>query len=291
MKKIIVTVFCLLCFISSAVAFDEAAEMAAAGYPNPVNYEIPPTSFMIDRTYYFDEEYTFMFIPWLKDYLPHGATETDNSLYLQFGDPYIGDIIYQYGLENQSRQFQEGATFGIHEMQAWSGKWYDTGYADGQESSSADPAPAPFQYPNDQDDGTYETAYNTGYQYGLDMVKASHAETLPSAALFLSKLRDDHIKSGKTSLADQACTFEAAFDEGCAQSEKDFYSRINTLIKASGLPDDTQALRAKSYDAGLKDGKQLSAHPNGAGLWIPVCCFAGGGLLGYLFSKLRRRKA
>ena len=130
-------------------------EVAPEGYPDAVNYEIAIGSKLIDRTYYFNEN-GFMYIPWTKENLPHGDVETDNTEFLQFGHPYIGDVIYKYGLENQSHQFQEGATFGLHEAQCYYDQWYQYGYEEGQKSTLADTT------------NTYDSAYNDGYDDGFN---------------------------------------------------------------------------------------------------------------------------
>lgn len=134
-------------------------QTAPDGYPDAVNYEIATGSKLIDRTYYFNDN-GFMYIPWSKENMPHGDIETDNTTFLQFGSPYIGDVIYKYGLENQSRQFQEGATFGLHEAQCYYDYWYQYGYEDGQESVAAD-----------IEDG-YDSTYNEGYDAGFDAGKS-----------------------------------------------------------------------------------------------------------------------
>lgn len=132
------------------------------GYPNAVNYEIETGSQLIDRTYYFNEN-GFMYIPWTKENLPHGNTETDNTNFLQFGYPYIGDVIYQYGLENQSRQFQEGATFGLHEAQCYYNQWYQFGYDEGYQTAQSEPI----------SDEEYKDAYDAGYDDGVEYGKKS----------------------------------------------------------------------------------------------------------------------
>lgn len=138
------------------------------GYPNAVNFEIAAGSMLIDRTYYFNEN-GFMYTPFPYDDIPHGDVETDNTNYLQYDSVTIDQVVYQYGLENQSEQFQQGATFGIHEASLYYDQWYQVGYDEGQQAAQNDTASdveIDEAYERGYDDGTKygeTTGYNTGY--------------------------------------------------------------------------------------------------------------------------------
>ena len=202
---------------------------APVGYPEAVNYDVVTGSKLIDRTYFFDEN-GFMYTPFPYDNIPHGAVETDNSMYLQYDSITLNQVVYQYGLENQSEQFQQGAMFGIHEASLYYDYWYDTGYSDGQKS---DETASSEEYPYDRDDGTYETAYNAGYTRGCSLLIELHSDMLPDVSVLTGKLSKSNRLEGSTSLEDHGATFESAYEDGYYQSETDLFNALNELILQS----------------------------------------------------------
>ena len=223
--------------ISAAPQAQEPTE-PPEGYPNAETYNIALGSRMIDRTYYFNEN-GFMYTPYPFDDIPHGATETDNSSFLQFDSVTLDQVVYQYGLEDRSRQFQEGALFGIHEASCYYNQWYEQGYQDGQtEEDSSEKE----EYPYDKDDGTYETAYNAGYTRGCALLIELNSEMLPDVNILTGQLSASNRVEGETPLEDYGATFESAYEDGFYQSETDFYSALNDLIVSASYSDESEAI-------------------------------------------------
>ena len=95
-------------------------------YMQDFSQEYPIGSHIIMRKYYYDDN-GYMYTPYRNQLVPHGAVETDNSQYLDAGsfsseddkprfDYFtLDEIVYQFGLQDQSLQFQEGAYFGLNE--------------------------------------------------------------------------------------------------------------------------------------------------------------------------------
>lgn len=95
-------------------------------YIQDFSQEYPIGSHVITRKYYYDDN-GYMYTPYRDQNVPHGAVETDNSQYLEAGsfsseddkprfDYFtLDEIVYQFGLQDQSLQFQEGAYFGLNE--------------------------------------------------------------------------------------------------------------------------------------------------------------------------------
>ncbi len=125
------------------------------GFPYKIKYTIPPGSYMIDRDYYVNEN-GFIYDGWMPDDPPHGDIETDNSRFAGYDTPYIGTVVYQYGLENQSRQFQEGVTFGLHEAINWYDAYYKDGYTVGYNVALSEAS-------GQDTTSIYNAAYNEGY--------------------------------------------------------------------------------------------------------------------------------
>lgn len=222
---------------------------APDGYPDAVNYDVVTGSKLIDRTYFFDEN-GFMYTPFPYDNIPHGAVETDNSMYLQYDSITLNQVVYQYGLENQSEQFQQGAMFGIHEASLYYDYWYDAGYNDGQKSEEA----ASFEeYPYERDDGTYETAYNAGYTRGCALLIELHSDLLPDVSTLTGKMSEANRIEGSTPLEDYGTTFESAYEDGYYQSETDFYSALNDLIITGVSSDETNEIYDTAYKQGVSD--------------------------------------
>ena len=211
--------------VSASTQSQESTE-PPEGYPYPDTYEIAPGSRLIDRTYYFNEN-GFMYTPYPFDDIPHGATETDNSSFLQFDSVTLNQVVYQYGLEDRSRQFQEGALYGIHEASCYYNQWYEQGYQDGQ---IEDEPSTPIEYPYDRDDGTYETAYNAGYTRGCALLIEMHSDLLPNVNTLTGQLSASNRLDGETPLTDYGATFESAYEDGFYQSETDFFAKLDSYI-------------------------------------------------------------
>ena len=226
----------------------EPAE-APEGYSDAVDYDVVAGSKLIDRTYYFDEN-GFMYTPFAYDDVPHGAVETDNSMYLQYDSITRNQVVYQYGLENQSEQFQEGAVFGLHEASLYYDQWYDIGYADGQQEEETSSG---IEYPYDRDDGTYETAYNAGYTRGCALLIELHSDRLPDVSTLTGTLSEANRIEGSTSLEDHGATFESAYEDGYYQSGTDFYSALNDLIITGVSSDEIDEIYNAAYEQGVSD--------------------------------------
>lgn len=137
---------------------DPSIEYIPDIYEDSIAYtveNIPKGSRMLARTYYYDAN-GHMYTPYPISEIPHDDTQTDNANYLQFDSILLDAVVYQYGLEYQSRQFQEGALFGMHEESLWSNLWYQSGYEDGQSSNLS---------PNDKD-LLGQPYYDSGFEDG-----------------------------------------------------------------------------------------------------------------------------
>lgn len=74
--------------------------------------------------------------------VPNGGRETDNGTYLQYDFPGLAYVVYHYGLENQSRDFQEGATYGLNRGYQIASEFYAYGYEDGVSETLSQVSPA-----------------------------------------------------------------------------------------------------------------------------------------------------
>lgn len=211
-------------------------------YIQDFSQEYPIGSHIITRKYYYDDN-GYMYTPYRDQNVPHGAVETDNSQYLEAGsfsseddkprfDYFtLDEIVYQFGLQDQSLQFQEGALFGLNEAYLFEQFYQDENAVDSTDQK---------QYPYDRDDGTYETAYNIGYSTGCAELIELHSDRLPDTEILTGQLSASNRIDGATPLSDHDATFESAFNDGYYQSEKDFFSALNDLIVSTSHSDESE---------------------------------------------------
>ena len=119
------------------------------------------------------------------------------------------------------------------------------------------------EYPYDLDDGTYETAYNSGYEYGLSRLCEINSDLIPDISTLTSALYQSNRIEGNTALISREATFESAFEDGYYQSEQDLYATINNLILSTDFSQE-----ADNIDATASDGEPADSS-DGSG-WMPV---------------------
>ena len=141
---------------------DPSWEWVPDSYESSQNFSnsgsCPQAGHIIPRQYYYDADGR-MYTPYQDQAIPHANGETDNSYFMQAGsydDPEnkprfdyftLDEIVYMFGLQEQSLQFQQGAYFGLNEAAVWS-HFND---ADSEEEHSSD----------------YDDGYYQGYRDGF----------------------------------------------------------------------------------------------------------------------------
>ena len=135
------------------------------------NYENrPQASHVLARQYYYDADGR-MYTPYQDQPIPHADGDTDNSLFMQAGsydDPErkprfdyftMDEIVYMFGLQEQSLQFQQGAYFGLNEAYIW-GEFNDTTPSE----TLSDSEPSTENQTESSND--YEAKYQQGRKVG-----------------------------------------------------------------------------------------------------------------------------
>lgn len=141
---------------------DPSWEWVPDSYESSQNFSnsgsCPQAGHIIPRQYYYDADGR-MYTPYQDQAIPHADGETDNSYFMQAGsynDPEnkpkfdyftLDEIVYMFGLQEQSLQFQQGAYFGLNEAAVWS---------DFNDTDSAE------DHSSDYDDGYYQ-GYRDGF--------------------------------------------------------------------------------------------------------------------------------
>ncbi len=141
---------------------DPSWEWVPDSYESSQNFSnsgsCPQAGHIIPRQYYYDADGR-MYTPYQDQAIPHADGETDNSYFMQAGsynDPEnkprfdyftLDEIVYMFGLQEQSLQFQQGAYFGLNEGAVWS---------DFNDTDSAE------DHSSDYDDGYYQ-GYRDGF--------------------------------------------------------------------------------------------------------------------------------
>ena len=143
---------------------------------------------------------------------------------------------------------------------------YDPEYGEATQEQTDEPeeeAPeeAPSEEANEEtelyndglgDDGTYETAYNLGYQYGMETLCELCKDTISNAYMLTSELCHTCALSGSTPYADKDSSYNQAYEDGYYQSETDFYTAIDKAIEQYLSPEQAQDA---AYNRGREDGK------------------------------------
>lgn len=121
--------------------------------------------------------------------------------------------------------------------------------------SQSDDAPAPTYNDGLGDDGTYETAWNLGYQHGMEYLCELNADIPIDLSALSSELCNTRRKSGATPYADMQSSYDDAYEAGYYQSEEDLYSELNkAILFYANSQSDLQAKYDEGYAAGLEDG-------------------------------------
>lgn len=227
-------------------------------YVEDYTMDYPLGSHVLMRRYYYDES-GYMYTPYRGQEVPHGAAETDNTDYLEAGsysseadkpkfDYYtLDEIVYQFGLQDQSLQFQQGALFAFNEAYLLNEHFSES------ENEESEIQPTQKEYPYERDDGTYETAYNVGYTTGCAELIEINSELLPDVSQLTGELSENNRLSGSTTLEAKNATFESAFDDGYYQSETDFYTALNDLVGTGVSSDEADEIYDAAYNQGVSD--------------------------------------
>lgn len=111
------------------------------------------------------------------------------------------------------------------------------------------------------DDGTYETAWNLGYQHGMEELCEINSDIPIELAALTSELCHTHALTGSTPYADKQSSYNDAYADGYHQAETDLYAELNSAIKAYLSIEDSDT---QSYEEGYEDGYRagLSADPS-----------------------------
>lgn len=103
------------------------------------------------------------------------------------------------------------------------------------------------------DDGTYETAYNLGYQHGMETLCELCKDTISNAYMLTSELCQTRALTGSTPYADKDSSYNQAYEDGYYQSETDFYTEVDKAIEQYLSPEQAQD---EAYNRGREDGKR-----------------------------------
>ncbi len=103
------------------------------------------------------------------------------------------------------------------------------------------------------DDGTYETAYNLGYQYGMESLCELSEGTIANAGMLTSELCRTGVLTGSTPYADKSSSYNQAYEDGYYQSETDFYAALDEAIEQYISSEQAQDA---AYNRGREDGKR-----------------------------------
>ncbi len=103
------------------------------------------------------------------------------------------------------------------------------------------------------DDGTYETAYNLGYPYGLESLNELCKDIISNAGMLTPELYKTGALSGSTPYVDKDSSYNQAYEDGYYQSETDFYAMIDKAIEQYVSPEQAQDA---AYNRGREDGKR-----------------------------------
>lgn len=114
------------------------------------------------------------------------------------------------------------------------------------------------------DDGTYETAYNLGYQHGMEDLCQINSDVSVEIGVLASELCHTRALTGSTLYADKQSSYNDAYSDGYYQSETDLYTELNKAIEAYVSPqsEDTAPIETdsslneygKKYEQGRKIG-------------------------------------
>lgn len=98
------------------------------------------------------------------------------------------------------------------------------------ESDSAEDSSIEYKY-NDGagDDGTYETAYNLGYQHGMEAALSDAGSFPVDLSSRASELCAENAMSGQTLLSDVGETYDSAYEAGYLKAQADLSDYINKI--------------------------------------------------------------
>ena len=128
---------------------------------------------------------------------------------------------------------------------------------------SSDPAPAPaeteptepeqieqeYTYNNGLgDDGTYETAYNLGYQHSMEAANEYYADYAISIAEATTYLCHTKGLTGSTLYSDVGSSYDEAYEDGYLAAESDIDEYIN-ILWPNGLPEANESTKSAEEKA------------------------------------------
>ncbi len=120
-----------------------------------------------------------------------------------------------------------------------------------------------YKYNNgDGDDGTYETAYNLGYQHGMEAAApydSGYPDNIFAAATYFC-----HTKAltGSTSYADSDSSYDQAYEDGYLAATADIDEYIS-IIYPNGIPTDSEKISSLEYPYDRDDGTYETAYNAG----------------------------
>lgn len=120
------------------------------------------------------------------------------------------------------------------------------------------------------DDGTYETAYNLGYQHGMEAALSDTVGFPIDLSSHASELCAANALTGKTMLSDIGETYDSAYEAGFLQAKTDLSNYINEITTPGlsnsetgefiayedvpALLDEYKRQADENYDIGYEDG-------------------------------------
>ena len=146
---------------------------------------------------------------------------------------------------------------------ATSGSSSETIAATTTNSDSAEDPSVKYKY-NDGagDDGTYETAYNLGYQHGIEAAvpyDSGYPDNISAAAGYFC-----HTKAltGSTSYADSDSSYDQAYEDGYFAATADIDEYIS-IVYPNGIPTDSEDISSLEYPYDRDDGTYETAYNAG----------------------------
>ncbi|WP_306488323.1 YHYH domain-containing protein [Agathobaculum sp.] len=131
------------------------------------------------------------------------------------------------------------------------------------DSNSAEDSSTGYKYNNGAgDDGTYETAYNLGYQHGMGAAApydSGYPDNISAAATYFC-----HTKAliGSTSYADSDSSYDQAYEDGYLAATSDMDEYIS-IIYPNGIPTDSEEISSLEYPYDRDDGTYETAYNAG----------------------------
>ncbi len=143
---------------------------------------------------------------------------------------------------------------------------YSTAAATTQSEEEAPAAQAPAESEGNTmyneglgDDGTYETAYNLGYQHAIENFCDNNEDSGISFGELTTKLCHENALVGSTPYSVRESSYNDAYESGWNQAADDVYSSINEALSqyVNGVTqDELLAKYQEGHAVGLSEGKE-----------------------------------